>query len=122
MDKRTAIQLTGNDLTYKDVVAIGIRDKRVDLDPGALTRCRESRDFLEQAIREKKIIYGVNTSFGPMCNKIINEKDIETLQKLLTHRGKIYSRKRSGNCAGCQRKVKNAIKRARFMALLPFCA
>ena len=87
MDKRTAIQLTGNDLTYKDVVAIGIRDKRVDLDPGALTRCRESRDFLEQAIREQKIIYGVNTSFGPMCNKIINEKDIETLQNnlILSH-------------------------------------
>jgi len=52
----------------------------------------------------------------------IDYKDITTLQKLLTHRGKIYSRKRSGNCAGCQRKVKKAIKRARYMALLPFIA
>lgn len=52
--------------------------------------------------------------------KYIDYKDIETLQKLLTNRGKIFSRKRSGNCAGCQRKAKNAIKRARFMALLPF--
>lgn len=50
----------------------------------------------------------------------IDYKDIETLQKLLTNRGKIFSRKRSGNCASCQRKVQNAIKRARFMALLPF--
>ena len=47
-------------------------------------------------------------------------KDIETLQKLLTNRGKIYSRKRSGNCASCQRKATRAIKRARFMALLPY--
>ena len=52
----------------------------------------------------------------------IDYKDIATLQKLLTHRGKIYSRKRSGNCAGCQRKVKKAIKRARYIALLPFTA
>jgi len=52
--------------------------------------------------------------------KYIDYKDIATLQKLLTHRGKIFSRKRSGNCAGCQRKVKVAIKRARYMALLPF--
>jgi small subunit ribosomal protein S18 len=52
--------------------------------------------------------------------KYIDYKDIETLQKLLTNRGKIFSRKRSGNCAGCQRKAKTAIKRARFMALLPF--
>jgi len=52
--------------------------------------------------------------------KYIDYKDIEVLQKLLTNRGKIFSRKRSGNCAGCQRKVKMAIKRARFMALLPY--
>jgi small subunit ribosomal protein S18 len=52
--------------------------------------------------------------------KYVDYKDIETLEKLLTNRGKIYSRKRSGNCAACQRKVKRAIKRARFMALLPF--
>jgi small subunit ribosomal protein S18 len=52
--------------------------------------------------------------------KYIDYKDIETLERLLTHRGKIYSRKRSGNCAGCQRKVKAAIKRARYMALLPY--
>ena len=50
----------------------------------------------------------------------VDYKDIDTLSKLLTNRGKIYSRKRSGNCAGCQRKVKKAIKRARYMALLPF--
>ena len=52
----------------------------------------------------------------------VDYKDIGTLQKLLTNRGKIYSRKRSGNCAGCQRKAKRAIKRARYMALLPFTA
>ena len=52
--------------------------------------------------------------------KYIDYKDIDVLQKLLTNRGKIFSRKRSGNCAGCQRKVKMAIKRARFMALLPY--
>lgn len=52
----------------------------------------------------------------------IDYKDIESLQKLLTNRGKIFSRKRSGNCAHCQRKVKLAIKRARFMGLLPYTA
>ena len=53
-------------------------------------------------------------------DKYVDYKDIETLGKLLTHRGKIYSRKRSGNCASCQRKAKKAIKRARYMALLPY--
>ncbi len=52
--------------------------------------------------------------------KHIDYKDVTILERLLTNRGKIYSRKRSGNCAHCQRKVKKAIKRARYMALLPY--
>ena len=52
--------------------------------------------------------------------KYVDYKDIDTLSKLLTNRGKIYSRKRSGNCASCQRKAKRAIKRARYIGLLPF--
>ena len=54
--------------------------------------------------------------------KYVDYKDVVTLEKLLTNRGKIFSRKRSGNCAKCQRKVQKAIKRARFIALLPFAS
>ncbi|MBN2375628.1 MAG: 30S ribosomal protein S18 [Sedimentisphaerales bacterium] len=50
----------------------------------------------------------------------IDYKNIDRLQKLITQRGKMFSRKRSGNCAGCQRKAQIAIKRARYMGLLPF--
>ena len=50
----------------------------------------------------------------------IDYKDVVTLQKLMTSQGKIFSRKRSGNAARFQRMVKLAIKRARFMALLPY--
>ena len=50
----------------------------------------------------------------------VDYKDIDSLGKLLTAQGKIFSRKRSGNCAKCQRRVKTAIKRARFLALLPY--
>ena len=82
MDKRPVIVLTGNDLSYKDIVAIGIGDKRVELDEKALGKCRKSRDFLKESIKNKKIIYGVNTSFGPMCNKIINDREIEKLRAL----------------------------------------
>jgi len=50
----------------------------------------------------------------------IDYKDIARLSKLVTQQGKMFSRKRSGNCAGCQRKVKDAIKHARFLALMPY--
>ncbi len=52
--------------------------------------------------------------------KNIDYKDVETLRKLLTGQGKIFSRKRSGNCAAHQRSVCEAVKRARVIALLPY--
>ena len=50
----------------------------------------------------------------------IDYKDIESLQKLTTSQGKLFSRKRSGNCARHQRQAKVAVKRARFIALVPY--
>ena len=50
----------------------------------------------------------------------VDYKDVQTLKKLCTSQGKMFSRKRSGNCAAFQRAVKDAVKRARFMALLPY--
>ncbi len=50
----------------------------------------------------------------------IDFKDIWSLQKLVTSQGKHFARKRTGNCASHQRMSRRALKRARFMALLPF--
>jgi small subunit ribosomal protein S18 len=50
----------------------------------------------------------------------INYKDTDTLRRYLSSFGKIVPRKRSGVCAWHQRKLANAIKRARFMALVPY--
>lgn len=50
----------------------------------------------------------------------IDYKDVATLKKLCTSQGKLYSRKRSGNCSYHQRSAKTAIKRARFIALMPY--
>jgi len=50
----------------------------------------------------------------------VDYKDVQALSKQCTPQGKLYSRKRSGNCAKHQRMVKLAVKRARFMAILAF--
>lgn len=50
----------------------------------------------------------------------IDYKETAILGKLLTQHGKMFSRKRSGNCALHQRMVKRAVKRARFIGLLPY--
>ena len=52
----------------------------------------------------------------------IDYKDTESLRKLMSGNGKIQSRKRTGADAMQQRMVARAIKRARYMALLPYVA
>lgn len=52
----------------------------------------------------------------------IDYKDIDTLTKFITERGKILPRRITGVSAFHQRKLTAAIKRARHVALLPFVA
>lgn len=50
----------------------------------------------------------------------LDYKNIAVLQRLLSAQGKMFSRKRSGLSAPLQRAATQAVKRARFMALLPY--
>ncbi len=51
---------------------------------------------------------------------LIDYKDVRALGNFLTERGKIIPSRITGNCAGHQRQLTVAIKRARTMALLPY--
>jgi small subunit ribosomal protein S18 len=50
----------------------------------------------------------------------VDWKDVKLLQSFIPERGKILPRRISGTCALHQRKLQTAIKRARFVALLPY--
>lgn len=50
----------------------------------------------------------------------VDYKDIELLKKLTNRQGKIIGRRKSGCSAVSQHAVTKAIKRARFMALMPY--
>ena len=53
-------------------------------------------------------------------NAEIDYKDVETLKKFVAPNGKISPRRATGACAKHQRAIAVAIKRARYMALLPY--
>lgn len=50
----------------------------------------------------------------------LDYKNIALLQRLTSAQGKLFSRKRTGLTAEKQRKAALALKRARYMALMPF--
>ncbi len=53
---------------------------------------------------------------------VIDYKDDELLRKFVDDHGKLYPRKKTGCCAGHQRKIANSVKNARHIAILPFVA
>ena len=54
--------------------------------------------------------------------KYIDYKDVEILKRFLNPNGKIMSRKRTDVTSKNQRRLALAVKRARFLGLLPFVA
>lgn len=60
------------------------------------------------------------TQIGARGRAFVDYKNVDELRRLMTPNGKIYSRKRQGLTAREQRMVAQAIKRARYMGLLPY--
>jgi small subunit ribosomal protein S18 len=52
--------------------------------------------------------------------RIIDYKDVKLLERFVSERGKISSRRNTGNCARHQRRIAEAIKKARFVAIMPY--
>lgn len=53
----------------KGILSSVIRDK-----------IQKNRDVVECIVHKKKIVYGINTGFGPLCTTLINEEDTKKLQ------------------------------------------
>jgi len=82
---------------------------------------RERRERAEkfQTFSRPKIKIARHSASGKMY---IDYKDTESLKRLISQNGKILSRKRTGVNAMEQRMLARAIKRARYMSLLPYIA
>lgn len=78
---------------------------------------RDSRGGRRSYTRRRKVC-----AFCLEKSKSIDYKDVNTLRRYVTDRGKIRSRRKTGTCAKHQRRLAVAIKRARHLALLPFTA
>ena len=51
---------------------------------------------------------------------VVDYKDSETIRQFVSTQAKIYPRRKSGLCAHHQRRLAVAVKRARYLALLPY--
>ncbi len=78
---------------------------------------RQSKGEKFQSFSRPKIQATKTTASGKV---FIDYKDTETLKKMVSGNGKIFSRKRTGATAMEQRMLAQAVKRARFIGLIPY--
>lgn len=78
---------------------------------------------IKRVIKKRDILSSVRKKFCRLCVdkvKSMDYKDARRLEAFIKERGKIVSTRISGNCAKHQRMVAEAIKKARYMSLLPY--
>lgn len=88
---------------------------------GARERDKDKKD--KRGEKGKKFQLSMRRKMCRFCadKKLsIDYKDAKLLQPFLSERGRIIPRRITGNCAGHQREVTSAIKRARILAFIPF--
>jgi small subunit ribosomal protein S18 len=82
-------------------------------------RSRTTRDRRSSSRRSRW-----TNACSPRCpgykGRRVTYKQIDQLEQFVTERGKIRPRRQTSACAKHQRMIAQAIKRARYMALLPF--
>ncbi len=83
-----------------------------------IKRNKEKRKFTQQSplFKRKKFC-----RFTVENIEEIDYKDLETLRDFIQENGKITPARLTGTSSVYQRQLSSAIKRARFLALLPYC-
>lgn len=83
---------------------------------------RQQREERKNKKREK--MYPVRKKYCRFCvdktKHEIDYKDVKRLEMFIRERGKIIPSRVSGNCAKHQRRLVEALKRARFISLIPY--
>lgn len=71
---------------------------------------------MARQMRRKKLC-----RFSSDEGSVIDYKDLDTLSEFITETGKIVPSRITGTAAKYQRQLATAVKRARYLALLPYC-
>ncbi|MGO1580640.1 MAG: histidine ammonia-lyase [Peptoniphilaceae bacterium] len=77
------IILTGEDLTLEDVIAVAREKAEVAISDDTIKKVKDSRQIVEDIIAEQRVVYGVTTGFGSLCNVSIEQDASAQLQENL---------------------------------------
>ncbi len=79
--------LDKEEITIDDLVAVARSNRDVEVSAAGEGRVAKTSALIERWVKEKRIIYGITTGFGALCNVNISAKDTRRLQEniLMSH-------------------------------------
>jgi histidine ammonia-lyase len=80
MTAASAVQLTGNDLTFAQLYDVALRGAKVSLAPDAVERMKASRAVVDRVVSSGETAYGINTGFGKLASVRISAEQVRQLQ------------------------------------------
>ena len=102
------IILNGRSLSIADVARMARHREAIALDPAAITRIHQCREFLERKIAAGEVMYGVNTGIGELASVALTPEQAAKFQKYL-----LYS-----HAAGCGDACDEEVVRAGILSRL----
>jgi histidine ammonia-lyase len=67
-------------LTIGKAIKISEGKLKGELSPEVRLKVQGNRDVVERIVHKQKVVYGINTGFGPLCTTLIGEEDTKKLQ------------------------------------------
>ncbi len=80
-----AITLDGHNLSIETVVQVARKNEKIDIHPEAMERIQKCRDLLEDKIKKREIMYGVNTGIGELSEVVLTQEQVEEYQRYLIY-------------------------------------
>lgn len=75
------IRINGMGLTLEKVEEVARRGRKVALDEAAAQRVDASRRQVEELVKEGKVVYGITTGIGKLCDQVISPHSATLLQR-----------------------------------------
>jgi histidine ammonia-lyase len=75
-----AVPVNGRSLTLEAAIDVAERGALVRATPGSLRKMEKFRVMLEQKLERGDVVYGVNTGFGSLSDKVVRPEHLEELQ------------------------------------------
>jgi histidine ammonia-lyase len=79
------IVLDGSGLSIEKLIRIARQGEKVELSRESLERIRACREMLEEKIRAREIMYGVNTGIGEFSEVVLNDEQVQQFQRYLIY-------------------------------------